>query len=201
MAGVRVALRDGGRFVQLTLGDASGGARRELEHTLLVTGAQPVDGGFSLPVLALRRGAVEIARLLRRLDVDVSLDAGVEALLRTQLEEIADRRRAETMPSALSREEVEALVRGDGRFERSLTERQLDNLTRLLALRHGANFSVPGAGKTTTLLAVYEGARHRDGIEQLLVVAPKTHSSRGSRNLSAAISLPNVRRSSASPAD
>lgn len=173
MAGVRVALRDGGRLVQLTLGDASGGARRELEHTLLVTGAQPLDGGFSLPVLALRRGAVEIARLLRRLDVDVSLDAGVETLLRTQLEEIADRRRAEATRSALSREEVEALVRGDDRFERSLTERQLENLTRLLALRHGANFSVPGAGKTTTLLAVYEGVRHRDGIEQLLVVAPK----------------------------
>lgn len=173
MSGARVALRDSGRLVHLTLGDASGGARSELEHTLLVGGAQPLDSGFSLPVLAFRRAAVEIARLLRRLDVEVNLDAGLEALLRTQLEEIADRRRAEAAPSALSREEVNALVRGDERFERALTERQLDNLTRLLALRHGANFSVPGAGKTTTLLAVYEGTRHRDGIEQLLVVAPK----------------------------
>lgn len=173
MSGVRMALRDGGRLVQLTLGDARGGARSELEHTLLVGGAQPVDGGFSLPVLAFRRGAVEIARLLRRLDVDINLDAGVEALLRTQLEEIADRREAETTRRALSHEEVEVLVGGDERFDRPLTGRQLDNLTRLLALRHGANFSVPGAGKTTTLLAVYESVRYRDGIEQLLVVAPK----------------------------
>jgi hypothetical protein len=173
VSGVRVALRDGGRLVQLTLGDASGGARSELEHTLLVGGAQPVDGGFRLPALAFRRGAVEIARLLRRLDVEIDLDVGVEALLRTQLEEIADRRQAETTRRGLSREEVEALVGGDKRFDRSLTERQIDNLKRLLALRHGANFSVPGAGKTTTLLAVYESVRHRDRIEQLLVVAPK----------------------------
>lgn len=173
MAGVSVLLRDTGRRVHVSLGDASGGARSELEHAMLVGGAQPVDGGFSLPVLAFRRAAVEIARLLRRLDVDVNLDAGVESVLKTQLEEIADRRRAEAAPSVLSRDEVDALIRGDERFERQLTERQLDNLTRLLALRHGANFSVPGAGKTTTLLAVYEGTRHRDGVEQLLVVAPK----------------------------
>lgn len=173
MPGVRVALRDGGRLVQLTLGDAGGGARRELEHTLMASGAQPVYGGFRLSVLAFRRGAVEMARLLRRLGVEIEFDAGVEALLRTQLEEIADRRHAETLQHVLSRDQVETLVRGNDRFKRSLTERQLANLTRLLALRHGANFSVPGAGKTTTLLAIYEGMRHRDGIEQLLVVAPK----------------------------
>jgi SNF2 family DNA or RNA helicase len=173
VSGVKVALRDGARLVHLTLGDSRGGARSELEHTLLVGGAQPVDGGFSIPVLSFRRGAVEIARLLRRLEVEINFDDGVEALLRTQLEEIADRRQAETVRRELSREEVGALVVGDGRFDRPLTVRQLDNLTRLLVLRHGANFSVPGAGKTTTLLALYESVRHRDGVEQLLVVAPK----------------------------
>jgi SNF2 family DNA or RNA helicase len=44
---------------------------------------------------------------------------------------------------------------------------------RLLSLAHGANFSVPGAGKTTSLLACYEALRARDGIDRLLVVAPK----------------------------
>lgn len=173
MIDVVLALRDGGRHVYLGLGHADGAARRELEHTLLISGAQPSPGGFALPVFAFRRGAVEIARLLRRLDVPVRLDAEVEQLLRTQLDEITSRLEAERALTPLNTEEVDGLVHADGRFARPLTMRQVDNLGRLLALRHGANFSVPGAGKTTTLLAVYEACRHRDGIEQLLVVAPK----------------------------
>jgi len=56
---------------------------------------------------------------------------------------------------------------------RQLTDEQERNLGQLLALRHGANFSVPGAGKTTTLLAGYEALRARGQVDRLLVVAPK----------------------------
>jgi len=43
---------------------------------------------------------------------------------------------------------------------------------RLLALPHGANFSVPGAGKTTVALAIYEASRLAGRVSQLLVVSP-----------------------------
>jgi SNF2 family DNA or RNA helicase len=46
------------------------------------------------------------------------------------------------------------------------------DLARLLALRHGANFSVPGAGKTTVTYALYEIERVRGRVARLLVVAP-----------------------------
>lgn len=46
------------------------------------------------------------------------------------------------------------------------------DLARLLALRHGANFSVPGAGKTTVTYALYEIERVQGRVERLLVVAP-----------------------------
>lgn len=101
------------------------------------------------------------------------LDEGVERLLRTQLGEIAARRQAEAERMPLDDAATDALLRADGRFSRRLTEQQMENLGRLLTLRHGANFSVPGAGKTTTLLGLYEICRQRDGVEQLLVVAPK----------------------------
>jgi SNF2 family DNA or RNA helicase len=170
---VVLALRDGGRNVHLSLGNADGAARRQLEHTLLLAGAEPRPGGFVLPVLGFRRGAVEIARLLRRLGAPVRLEAEVEQLLVTQLDEIRARRDAEGSLALLTRDAVDTLILAAGRFTRTLTERQRDNLCRLLALRHGANFSVPGAGKTATLLAAYEASRQRDGVEQLLVVAPK----------------------------
>ena len=49
---------------------------------------------------------------------------------------------------------------------------QLRDLSKLASLENGANFSVPGAGKTRTTLALYELARLRGEVTQLLVVAP-----------------------------
>lgn len=58
------------------------------------------------------------------------------------------------------------------RFVRELRAFQERDLAHLLALRHGANFSVPGAGKTTVAYALYEALRQEARVEQLLVVSP-----------------------------
>ncbi|KAB1904810.1 DEAD/DEAH box helicase [Micromonospora sp. AMSO1212t] len=58
------------------------------------------------------------------------------------------------------------------RFVRSLRPFQLRDLAHLLSLPHGANFSVPGAGKTTVAYATYEAERVAGRVERLLVVAP-----------------------------
>ncbi|MGA3036413.1 MAG: DEAD/DEAH box helicase [Vulcanimicrobiaceae bacterium] len=55
-------------------------------------------------------------------------------------------------------------------FVRRLTDRQLQNVARLTRLTAAAEFSVPGAGKTTTALAFY--ALKRAPSDRLLVVAP-----------------------------
>lgn len=51
---------------------------------------------------------------------------------------------------------------------------QRRDIARLLGLRHGANFSVPGAGKTRVALAVFEALRQAHGVERLLIVGPKS---------------------------
>ena len=58
------------------------------------------------------------------------------------------------------------------RFKRELKDFQKRDASKLLALDHGANFSVPGTGKTTVAYATYEALRTRGTVEQLLVVAP-----------------------------
>lgn len=57
-------------------------------------------------------------------------------------------------------------------FERLLKPFQLSNLTRLTLLPHGADFSVPGAGKTTVALANFALQRHRGEVSRMLVVGP-----------------------------
>ncbi|MCH8268973.1 MAG: DNA helicase, partial [Acidobacteria bacterium] len=64
-----------------------------------------------------------------------------------------------------------ARLRG-GRFKRELRPFQERDLAQLLALPHGANFSVPGAGKTSVAYAIYEAERLAERVSQLLVIAP-----------------------------
>ncbi|MCP2287375.1 DEAD/DEAH box helicase [Nocardia amikacinitolerans] len=55
-----------------------------------------------------------------------------------------------------------------------LTSFQQRDIARLLSLRHGANFSVPGAGKTRVALAVYAAMRESRKAQRLLIVGPKS---------------------------
>lgn len=58
------------------------------------------------------------------------------------------------------------------RFSRELRPFQVRDLGQILGLANGANFSVPGAGKTSVAYAVYESERAAGRVEQMLVVAP-----------------------------
>lgn len=72
---------------------------------------------------------------------------------------------------ARSKEEIEADLRAAGFRKRTLTDFQLRDLQRLLSLQHGANFSVPGAGKTTVTLALHILTRQPG--QHILVIGPK----------------------------
>jgi SNF2 family DNA or RNA helicase len=85
--------------------------------------------------------------------------------------------------------EIRGLLRGEeerpdddgpievgGRFVQSpqheLKPFQRRNLRKLLRLSNGAEFSVPGAGKTTVAYACYEASRVAGQVQRLLVIAP-----------------------------
>ncbi len=55
---------------------------------------------------------------------------------------------------------------------RRLKEHQIKAALHLLAVQNGANFSVPGSGKTTVVLAVFHLLRHLGEVDALFVVGP-----------------------------
>ncbi|WP_234445035.1 DEAD/DEAH box helicase [Streptomyces rimosus] len=59
-------------------------------------------------------------------------------------------------------------------WKADLTPFQRRDIAKLLSLRHGANFSVPGAGKTRVGLAVFQALRQTGKVDRLLVVGPKS---------------------------
>lgn len=58
------------------------------------------------------------------------------------------------------------------RIPRQLKEHQIKAALHLLAVHNGANFSVPGSGKTTVVLAVFDWLRSRGEVDSLFVVGP-----------------------------
>lgn len=118
--------------------------------------------------MALRNGFFTRCRVL---GIPVSADPDVLDLVarakagRVELDNI--RMKARDLDEA----QVTKLLTGT-RFKRPLRTFQIRDLARLLALGHGANFSVPGAGKTTVAYALYEAERGRDRVDRLLVISP-----------------------------
>ena len=74
-------------------------------------------------------------------------------------------------PVAIVPDDIERRLEEAGFTKRKLKPFQLRDLARLLSLTNGANFSVPGAGKTTVTFALHLLTR-KPG-QQFIVIAPK----------------------------
>ncbi len=79
---------------------------------------------------------------------------------------------AEAYPPEVSESEIASRLGPE--WQGSLTSFQRRDISKLLSLRHGANFSVPGAGKTRVGLAVFQALRQTGKVARLLIVGPKS---------------------------
>ncbi|MEU4794431.1 DEAD/DEAH box helicase [Streptomyces sp. NPDC023327] len=87
--------------------------------------------------------------------------------VRRQLDGVGLNPRPEVSPAVIG-------TRLGDEWDGDLTAFQCRDLAHLLSLRHGANFSVPGAGKTRTTLAAFSALREVGEVRRLLVVCPKS---------------------------
>ena len=126
-----------------------------------------------IPVEVFMGERASFARRLQALGLGADLDAGVLELARKAKEDQQRLRDALQSPPGPSGEEVGHLL-GETRFHGRMRPFQVDDLSKLLAVpnNNGANFSVPGSGKTAVTLAVYEVERLRRRVARLLVIAP-----------------------------
>ena len=109
----------------------------------------------------------------RSLDFRFLLDASSSQRVAAFAAEVRAAKTArDTLKVTMSVEEIEAALKQKGFSKRKLKSFQLRDLQHLLSLAHGANFSVPGAGKTSVAFALHILTR-KPG-QHLLVVAPKS---------------------------
>jgi hypothetical protein len=121
---------------------------------------------LSVPVWVLFRLGDTLVAQSRTGNLDFEPDAGAEQLLRAAL------RKRQELDAPLAELPALELERALDKisFRRKLTAEQLRNVAHLLRFSSAADFSVPGAGKTTEALAFF--ALKRDPSDHLVVVAP-----------------------------
>ena len=120
--------------------------------------------------------------------LDILLDARVQVELDDASSEIVKRRKDAYDQMQESREQGRAVKAGEldqlktsefvhflgNRLKRRLLPHQIKAAIHLVTLAHGANFSVPGSGKTSVVLAVYDFLRQNGVITSLFVVGPRS---------------------------
>jgi SNF2 family DNA or RNA helicase len=93
-------------------------------------------------------------------------------LIRQFSEEVKRARSAKnTLTLRLTRERIVSELTAKGFTKRTLKPFQLRDIERLLSMPHGANFSVPGSGKTTVTFAIHLLTRQPG--QHLFVLGPK----------------------------
>lgn len=92
-------------------------------------------------------------------------------LKRYRAEYLNARAAAGSLKAVIPEDQLQQRLDDLGWGERRLTKEQLRDTAHLISLSHGANFSVPGAGKTTVAFAAHLLTKTDDTV--LLVVAPK----------------------------
>lgn len=130
----------------------------------------------------LHTASVDLEDLLIRLSAisswphsGVEWSADLAELVRGNLRDVATvqaRIKSPDQPGEVTAADVPSYLGEDWIAE--LRDFQLRDIAKLLTLQHGANFSVPGAGKTRVALALYTAEKDRGNACRLLVVCPKS---------------------------
>lgn len=124
---------------------------------------------IDVPLERFLRNRALIGSLLRQHDLPLRASEEASAVLTAAREADEDLKRA--MAGELGMASDLSLLEAS-RFSRMLRPFQTRDVAKLLGLPNGANFSVPGAGKTVVALATYEMERLGGRVNRLLVIAP-----------------------------
>ena len=145
------------RLVRLNLSSISD----QIEYT---------DFGLIIPWHHFRQQLKDFSLIVRKENAAVSFSTFTLDLIKNYLDD-QQKIYKKNASSSLNHDELFNALKASS-FSRKLTDKQEQNVLKLFSLKHGANFSVPGAGKTTTLLALHSVLRVKGIVDCLFVIAP-----------------------------
>lgn len=130
--------------------------------------------GYQAPVAANTGRILEVVvRYLQGKRIPIELDSTALALIQARKASAQELEAARIAGLAIHQGQLfgDASVPG---FLRELKPYQLPAVAHMVAVNHSANFSVPGSGKTTMVLAAFARLKASSSVDKLLVVGPRS---------------------------
>ena len=135
------------------------------------TNGRAPDAGISVPVSVFLSKLYWVPRYCKRYGISVDWKGSAKDLVLRHRENKTHLEIAFNSSSRADAKQIDIAL-NESRFIRVLRPFQQRDLAKLLGMANGANFSVPGAGKTTVAYAAYEHERITGRVQRLLVVSP-----------------------------
>lgn len=179
MSTIRLILTEGLQQVRISNVDSSPGAWGAILRLILEAGGTLDRADLLIDPSQFRAVARRMATTCAEMSVQAELNDSVERLLRVHLDELAAVHNLKKQPvcesSAQAVEHIRHVLRTSPTWNppEDLTDQQYANLASLVRMMHGANFSVPGAGKTRATLALHSYLRETGVVSRLLIIGPK----------------------------
>jgi SNF2 family DNA or RNA helicase len=108
----------------------------------------------------------EITSYLKDEEVEFTFDKQVEELI------LKNKNQESEFFEAKENLDKKIIVEKSVLFQRELKPYQVKGVEHFLKIRHGANFSVPGSGKTTMVYAYFDELKRQGVVEKIFVVGP-----------------------------
>ncbi len=113
----------------------------------------------------------DVTNYLKEAKFDYSLDAGTRKILEQFTSGILELEEALLVGKGLKKKKTKIIKVPN--FKRTLKAYQIPAVAHLVQVSHAANFSVPGSGKTSIVLAAYDILKNAGYINKLLVIGPR----------------------------
>lgn len=123
-----------------------------------------------LPLFIFKRSLLNLIDYFQANNIELAFDPFTEKILSEFLKD-QESYKIRRSSFVINQTEISDRLKELG-FNRTLKKEQIRDTYKLLNYRHGANFSVPGAGKTTTLLAIHAILKSLNIVTKLVVVSP-----------------------------
>ncbi|MBK9636722.1 MAG: DEAD/DEAH box helicase family protein [Bacteroidetes bacterium] len=174
MSKILISINSNDLFVTIDYSKASSKVINSLKILLLNSSenAIPTPIGIQIPWFDLKRILIQVIALIKTDQSTFEFNDFAQSLIKEYLDDWRNLKK-DLKNVEIDFDAVNPVLESYG-FGRKLTKEQIRDCRNLLELKHGANFSVPGAGKTTTILAVNTIMSARGLLNKIFVICPIT---------------------------
>lgn len=113
----------------------------------------------------------DLANYFRENNISYCMDEGVKEIFKQFEDGALELNEAFSIGSRLKRNNIQKI--NFAHFKRVLKPYQIPAVAHMLQVAHAANFSVPGSGKTSIVLAAFDILKQSKKIDKLLVIGPR----------------------------